>query len=516
MKQNSDPVCEEKGLVLTQNENLGSEDATSLDLSISFNPDDVAEACQGLDVEQDPLVSDERADAADEPTNEDGFPVYKAICPPAFSWGETSGEDFTNSIDFIYEKVVFWRKNHFELPNGALGKVFTRCVANLFRQYVDAGNTEGVALKAIAVMNHLLLQKTHGKAKAKQNKIALNKRLNLWNAGNVRDIYDECAVIQKRLEKQRKKMSKPQLANTFAKLIFVGRTGAALRLLDQQCSAGVQDLTDEVLGVLNGMHQVAARAEDDTKIKGNPPPSIHPVIFEPITAEEIKEAAKLTRGAAGPSGGDAEHWRRMLFNFKSVSNDLAEAMANTAKRLCTSFVDPQGLSAFLANRLIPLDKNPGTRPIGVGEIMRRIIGKTVMRVIKNDVMEATGTINLCTGQKAGVEAIIHAMTELFKADETDALLLMDGENAFNQLNRAVALHNIRYICPAISIILINYYRASSRLFISGGKEIASKEGTTQGCPLSMAFYALGILPLTAQAGKYIERDEGEDGGEERR
>ena len=38
-------------------------------------------------------------------------------------------------------------------------------------------------------------------------------------------------------------------------------------------------------------------------------------------------------------------------------------------------VDPNGLSALLACRLVALDKNPGVRPIGICETVRRIIAK---------------------------------------------------------------------------------------------------------------------------------------------
>ena len=51
-------------------------------------------------------------------------------------------------------------------------------------------------------------------------------------------------------------------------------------------------------------------------------------------------------------------------------------MTSMTKRLCTEYVDHRGLEAILANRLIPLDKGEGAvRLIGVGEVLRRIMGK---------------------------------------------------------------------------------------------------------------------------------------------
>ena len=121
-----------------------------------------------------------------------------------------------------------------------------------------------------------------------------------------------------------------------------------------------------------------------------------------------------------------------------------------------------------------------------------------MYTFKKDVQTAAGSIQLCAGQEAGCEAAIHGISKLFQADETDALLLVDADNAFNRLNRKVALWNIQYTCPPLSTILINCYRTPSRLFVSGGMELSSEEGTTQGDPLAMAMYALAVIPLIQQ------------------
>ena len=146
-------------------------------------------------------------------------------------------------------------------------------------------------------------------------------------------------------------------------------------------------------------------------------------------------------------------------------------------------------------RVIPLDKNLGLRPIGVGEILRRITGKITVSVVKKEVISSTVSLQVCAGQEAGSEAAIHAMEKIFKEESTEAVLLVDAANAFNSINRKVFLHNISILCPAISTFVPNCYTTPARLFVIGGTEIRSNEGTTQGDPVAMAIYAIGITPL---------------------
>ena len=87
-------------------------------------------------------------------------------------------------------------------------------------------------------------------------------------------------------------------------------------------------------------------------------------------------------------------------------------------------------------------------------MLRRVVGKTVSWVLKDDVQRAGGPLQAATGS----EAAIQCMREPFGLEETDAVILVDATNAFNRLNRAVALHNIRILEPALTTILINTYR----------------------------------------------------------
>jgi len=72
---------------------------------------------------------------------------------------------------------------------------------------------------------------------------------------------------------------------------------------------------------------------------------------------------------------------------------------------------------------------------------------------------------------------------------------MDAANAFNNLNREALIHNIKYVCPEIATYVVNCYTIPARLFVIGGLELKSQEGTTQGDPLGMAIYAIGVTPM---------------------
>ena len=218
----------------------------------------------------------------------------------------------------------------------------------------------------------------------------------------------------------------------------------------------------------------------------------------------ITGIALHSAGFSGPSGIDALAWRRMCSSFKEASFNLCDAIAAVARRLCTSRSYPGALSALLACRLVPLSKNPGVRPIGVSEVVSRIIGKAIMRVVKKDVILSVGPLQACSGIPSGGEAAIHAVRETFARAGTEGVLLVDASNAFNSLNRKVALLNMRYVCPALETVLTNCYQVPLCLFVAGGGEILSKEGTAQGDPLGMAMFALSMVPLIARLTKESE------------
>ena len=83
--------------------------------------------------------------------------------------------------------------------------------------------------------------------------------------------------------------------------------------------------------------------------------------------------------------------------------------------------------------MIPLDKNPDVRPIGIGDVPRRILAKAILYCISDDITEAAGPLQVCAGQVSGCEAAMHPMKDLFCDDRTEAALLIDASNAFNSV-----------------------------------------------------------------------------------
>ncbi len=294
-------------------------------------------------------------------------------------------------------------------------------------------------------------------------------------------------------------------ARQFADSVFQGKIKQALDMLSKEGTGGILKLDgtvdtngtkSSVKDILKHKHPPSQPAHPEACIQGNVP-EVHPITYDAISATLIRSIALQVKGASGPSGLEAYDWRRLCTSFQSASDSLCEALANSAKRLCSTHINHQVLSPLLACRLVALDKCPGVRPIGIGDTSRRIMSKAILRVLKGEIQEATGSKQLCTGQISGVEAAIHSARECFLKEESEAVLLVDASNAFNSLNRNVALNNIKFTCPELSKVLHNTYRAPSDLYIDG-EAILSQEGTTQGDPLAMPMYALATIPLINQ------------------
>ena len=372
--------------------------------------------------------------------------TYKvASVPASVNWGRKGdGEMIMLDASLIvkaYNEIITWRKNSFLVPYGKTGRDFIDQITKHINDWNNGTEMQHTALKAAFVLLAVGLQKPSKKSKAKDHQECLTRRLVLWKEGEVDTLLREGRMIQRHLDRS-PKADPPNKAKIFAKLVMEGQIHSALRYLSEEDCGGVLPLSEQVMKQLTDKHPQAQQAKSGSVLFG-PVEDVPAILYQQINGEMVREAALRTKGSCGPSGVDANGFKRILAckSFKKSSTNLCDSLATLARRLCTEFVDPLTIEPILASRLIPLDKGNGdVRPIGVGEVIRRIIGKCVTKVTKQDII----------------------------------------------------------LCPTIATYAINTYREPARLIIIGGKEMRSEEGTTQGDPLAMCLYAVSLQPLIAR------------------
>ena len=206
------------------------------------------------------------------------------------------------------------------------------------------------------------------------------------------ELLSEGRSIQQRIYSVRPKHhTDSKLVRPFTDLMFQGKTKTAIRLLLEKGRGSVLQLDDvtpdypSVLDTLWSKHfspQPCLVRSLITPVVTSSSQVIHPFVYEAIDACSIRRAALQTYGAAGLSVSYAACWRRMCTSFKKSSVDLCDALAYVAKKLCSSLVDSRGVSNLPVFRLIALSKDPCVRPIGICEVARRIIAKTVAFISK--------------------------------------------------------------------------------------------------------------------------------------
>ena len=47
-----------------------------------------------------------------------------------------------------------------------------------------------------------------------------------------------------------------------------------------------------------------------------------------------------------------------------------------------------------------------------------------MRTFRRNILESAGDLQICSGQRVGCEAALHALSSIFSEDDSDAILLV--------------------------------------------------------------------------------------------
>ena len=222
------------------------------------------------------------------------LPVYSPINEPTFAWGNVDGDTFSHSVTCCYAEVVHWKRNLFKVPSGKVGSSFVKELTRLIRAYADSSALESVALKAVMVMPHLLLQKSHRTSKTEDHITQLERCLKSWADGDIGHLLQEGHTIQKQLSSSLPSSSlQNAMAQRFATLMMGGNVKAALRMITNQEKGGVLPLKSAV-----STDDKATKTVHDVLLEKHPPSKSpvssaicdsnhsildpHPVLFDQI------------------------------------------------------------------------------------------------------------------------------------------------------------------------------------------------------------------------------------------
>ena len=114
-----------------------------------------------------------------------------------------------------------------------------------------------------------------------------------------------------------------------------GNVNGAFKLLTENMSNEILPLTDKTLKMLKQKHPEAKNPLQAVVLQ-EPTRPVHPVVYKDTDESLILTAAMLTKEASGPSGLDADGWRKTLTSrsFGTASSELCKAFTLLVKRLC--------------------------------------------------------------------------------------------------------------------------------------------------------------------------------------
>ena len=400
-----------------------------------------------------------------------------------------------------WKKLVVYPSAMYRVPDGAAGKRFIRALDKELKGIKSRNwNSERVT-----IFTMVILQKNREVKRAKDIKNRISHRLDSWERGD----YDMLVQTTERdmqtfLRANQGTTTSEQRYKIFNNIAMSKGTRAALNYIANSEKGGVlmPDDIDEKTGMLvkDALEAKHPDSRDPDVSHWEEYDETPAFIDIDITEDTVEEVSRHLSGGAGLNGTDSQEMSRWLTCYGPASRELRQTVAELANWLANNTPPWAAYRAFMSGRLIALDKCPGIRPIGIGEIWRRLFAKCLLKVTGAEATEACGTDQLCAGLKSGIEGGVHAMQEVWdehRMEEEWGVLLIDASNAFNEKERKGMLWTVRHEWPSGARFLFNVYRHHSALVIRNnngiGAFILSKEGVTQGCPLAMFGYGLGVL-----------------------
>ena len=183
------------------------------------------------------------------------------------------------------------------------------------------------------------------------------------------------------------------------------------------------------------------------------------------------------RGAAGgPSGMTVEHLQPLLDHPRDL-----QAFLHAAEKVSRAHIPPAVQEAIRLGRLTALQKaNGGVRGIVAGDIVRRLVARTMSQQLMESVQAATAPFQYAMSTKSGCECIAHALQGLTELNPRATVMSIDGISAYDLVSRESmlqALADVEGGSQALPFVSMFYGAPSQYLWEdSAGRVHTIKQG----------------------------------------
>lgn len=218
-----------------------------------------------------------------------------------------------------------------------------------------------------------------------------------------------------------------------------------------------------------------------------------PQVPLPLSAHDLADALRTSKrgSAAGLSGATAEHYKVLLDD-----EDALELFARAATALANGAAPPEVLSALALARLTALAKpNGGVRGIATGDVLRRLVSRTLARLHAAVFDAATRPFQFALQTRAGTDCLASTLRVASELDPSAVIISLDGRSAYDCVSRSAFLDKLLQVAPRLVPFVRSFYAHTSTYLWwddSGAcHHIRQAEGCEQGDALAPALFSLG-------------------------
>ena len=287
----------------------------------------------------------------------------------------------------------------------------------------------------------------------------------------------------------------PSTIATVRGLVEEGAFSKAARHLT---SEGLADVSDPgVAEKLRDLHPLGPSVDfgDSLPHPGNGPAQLPPDLedWETFCFQAISYFP--VGSAPGPSGLRPSHLKDCIRKAGSTIV-LRQGLAQFVKVAATGKLHPNIQPTLCSSTLIPLrKKDGGIRPIAIGDTIRRIVGKVLLRLpdVKTE-LECLQPRQCGVGVPYATELVgmgVQRLADVCPINEW-VILQVDVRNAFNTIHRPAMLQQCLRKTPSIYDWLSWYYSRSCSLTFQGTHMAMSSTGVHQGDALGPIGFSLGL------------------------